>query len=159
MVRPVGASGISGIGPIRSSGQSGGSRAGGALRDVANRIASRMAREFDLIDRDGGKGGHGSSGEDRAFADGPDVYEIGSTARSLTQELGGRNTDEGRIARSLTLFAQESAILMAARPGVASLDTIARAIAARDLMQQENVDTAITQIDQTTRDVMGARPN
>ncbi|MHA6316173.1 hypothetical protein ACXYN8_00730 [Altererythrobacter sp. CAU 1778] len=124
------------------------------MRSLAGRIAERMTREFRLFDeREGGRGRHQPEAED--------IYEIRALAGTLSGDLGGRPVDEGRLARSLSDFAQESASLFAARPEAASLDAIARAIAAREPAQAQtlhSVDTALGQIDQTTRDIASSRP-
>ena len=110
-----------------------------------------MAREFDLL-----SDGHGSSGQNLDGRE--DLYAIGEAARELAGELGGKPSDEGRLAYSLTTFAQESAVLVAARPSSVSLDVIARAIARQDRAQEnETVSSALVQIDQTTREVTESR--
>lgn len=112
-----------------------------------------MAREFRLL-RDGEERPRGG------FQGDEDLYEIARAARDLNEELGGGLPDEGRLARSLSLFAQESASLLAARPGAASLDTIAGAVARQEGEPgaAETVAGALRQIDQTTREVTAARP-
>ena len=150
MVGPVRSSPVGAIGAVARRDSSGGSRTGGALRSIAGRVADRMAREFRLF----GDERRGGSGGGDAFREGEDIYEIRGAARDLARDLNGKPTDEGRLARSLGLFAQESASLMAARPDAASLEAIARVIAARDASNApETLDRAIGQIDQTTRDL------
>ena len=151
MVGPVRSNPVGAIGAVSRRDGSGGTRTGGTLRSLAGRVADRMAREFRLFgdERRGGGGGGGD-----AFREGEDIYEIRGAARDLARDLNGKPTDEGRLARSLGLFAQESASLMAARPDAASLEAIARVIAARDASSApETLDRAIGQIDQTTRDL------
>ena len=153
MVGPVRSSPVGAIGAVARRDSSGGSRTGGALRSIAGRVADRMAREFRLFG-DERRGGSGGGGGGDAFREGEDIYEIRGAARDLARDLNGKPTDEGRLARSLGLFAQESASLMAARPDAASLEAIARVIAARDASSApETLDRAIGQIDQTTRDL------
>ena len=151
MVGPVRSNPVGAIGAVSRRDSSGGSRTGGTLRSLAGRVADRMAREFRLFgdERRGGGAGGGD-----AFREGEDIYQIRGAARDLARDLNGKPTDEGRLARSLGLFAQESASLMAARPDAASLEAIARVIAARDASSApETLDRAIGQIDQTTRDL------
>ena len=152
MVGPIRSGGINGVGPlgIGTGGKS--SKAGGAMRTLAGRIAGRMAREFRLLDDD-----HSQQGQGRP--DAQDLYELDALARQLADGLGARPVDAGRVARSLGDFAQESAALMAARPDGASLDAIARFIAARERAgEPETIDRAVGQIDQTTRDIVDFRP-
>ena len=153
MVGPIRSSGIGAVRGIGGPGETQGTRAGGAMRTLAGRIADRLAREFRLLGDDrrgGGGGGH----------DPDDLYEIDAIARELSDDLGARPTDAGRVMRSLGEFAQESAVLIAARPDSASLEAIARAIAAREQAAgPETVERAVGQIDQTTRDIVGFRPS
>lgn len=124
------------------------------MRRLAGNIAERVAREFKLFDDEQDQPG----GEQR-FRDGEDIYEVGEVARKLAADLQARPSEEGSLARSLDAFAQESVSLMAARPEAASLDTIARVIAANEKSNQpETFDRALGQIDQTTRDIAGSRP-
>ena len=121
------------------------------MSTLAGRIAQRMAREFRMFDDDRGQG--------RNHYDAEDLYEIGRLANELSSELDARPMDEGRVLRSLGSFAQESASLIAARPDAASLDTIARAIAAGERPgEPETIDRAVRQIDQTTRDIVERLP-
>lgn len=152
MVGPIRSAGVGAVGAIRAGGSNGKtSRTGRALSRIAGRIADRMAREFDLL-----SDGHGSSGQNLDGRE--DLYAIGEAARELAGELGGKPSDEGRLAYSLTTFAQESAVLVAARPSSVSLDVIARAIARQDRAQEnETVSSALVQIDQTTREVTESR--
>lgn len=118
---------------------------------IAGRIADRLAREFDLLSDSDSSSGHDLAGHE-------DLYAIGEAARELSGQLGGKPADEGRLAYSLTHFAQESAVLVAARPSSASLDVIARAIARQDTINAtESVASALSQIDQTTREVIDSR--
>ena len=151
MVGPIRSGGVAGVGPIGAAGARGGTRAGTAMRTLAGRIAGRMAREFRLLDDERGHGGGRS--------DAQDIYELDALARQLADGLGARPVDAGRVARSLGDFAQESAALLAARPEGASLDAIARFIAAREGGGGvETVELAVDQIDQTTRDIVDFRP-
>lgn len=151
MVGPIRSSGIGAIGAIGGARGSSASRAGSAMNTLAGRIAQRMAREFRMFDDERGQG--------RNQYDAEDLYEIGRMASELSGELGARPTDEGRVLRSLGSFAQESASLIAARPDAASLDTIARAIAAGERPgEPETIDRAVRHIDQTTRDIVEGRP-
>lgn len=126
---------------------SGGNRAGKAMRRLAGNIAERVAREFRLIDDSGRQ-----SGDERSFGEGEDIYELRDVARELADDLQARPSETGLLARSLDAFALHSVSLMAARPEAASLDAIARAIAANEPRDRpETVNSAIGQIDQTTR--------
>ena len=151
MVGPVRSStSIGAVGAVTGRSDTGSSRTGKSLRSLAGKVAERMAREFRLLDRDHRQGGGKGDGQ----REGDDIYEIRGVARQLSRDLNGKPTDEGRLARSLGLFAQESASLLAARPDAASLETIARVIAARDSVAvPETLDRALGQIDQTTRDL------
>lgn len=146
----------SSVGAVSSVGRGGGgksTRTGSALRGLAGRIAERMAREFDLLDEREER-----SGDRDQFREGEDIYEIRAVARELAGDLRARPTDEGRIARSLDLFAQESASLLAARPGAASLDTIARVIAVNDApTTPETLERAVGQIDETARGIADSK--
>lgn len=124
------------------------------MRRLASNIAERVAREFRLLDD------HGQQrGQDQPFREGEDLYAVNIVARELADELQARPSEQGTLARSLDDFAQESVSLMAARPEAASLDTIARTIAANQPSgQPETVDSAVVHIDQTTRDISGFRP-
>lgn len=152
MVGPVRSAQVGAVAPIRGSGNSGKtSRTGRALSRIAGRIADRLAREFALLSDEDGGSGQTLTGRD-------DLYAIGEAARELSGDLGGKPADEGRLAYSLTAFAQETAVLVAARPSSVSLDVIARAIARQDQAEMtETVASALIQIDQTTRDVMESR--
>ena len=145
-IRPTGVSRIAAVG--KSSGAKG-THTSGALKRLAGKVAGRIAREFDLVDDE-------DAPEDRpdAFREGEDIYDIRDTARELASQLNGRATDEGRLARSLDGFAQESAALLAARPEAASLEAIARTIAVNEqAAERETVDQSLTQIDQTARGI------
>jgi hypothetical protein len=145
-IRPSGATPIAAIGRGHTSS---GSRAGKAMRRLAGNIADRVAREFRLIDDSGRQ-----PGDDAPFREGEDIYDLRDVARELAADLQARPAEAGLLARSLDAFALNSISLMAARPEAASLDTIARAIAANERAgQPETVDAAIGQIDQTTRDI------
>lgn len=145
-IRPSGTVPVSAIGRGYSSSSS---RAGKAMRRLAGNIAERVAREFRLLDDSGRQ-----SGDDRAFREGEDIYDLRDVARELADDLQARPSEAGSLARSLDAFAQHSVSLIAARPEAASLDTIARAIAANEAAgQPETVNGAIGQIDQTTRDI------
>jgi hypothetical protein len=145
-IRPSGAAPIAAIG----SGASGsGTRTGKAMRRLASNIAERVAREFRLLDDS-----RQHPDDDRRFSEGEDIYELRDVARELAHDLQARPAEAGLLARSLDAFALHSVSLMAARPEAASLDTIARAIAANEQANRpETVDSAIGQIDQTTRDI------
>ncbi len=149
-IRPTGIGAVSAVSG-RSSG--GGSRTGGALSKLANRIAGRVAREFRMFEDEQDRG------DDRPPREGEDLYEIREVARELAADLHARPTDEGRLARSLGAFAQESASLLAARPEAASLDTIAHMIAAHEQSPEgETIDRAVGQIDQTVLGISESRP-
>lgn len=152
MVGPVRSAHVGAIGQVRATGNGGqASRTGRALSRIAGRIADRLAREFDLLSDREGSGGQNLAGHE-------DLYAIGDAARELSGELGGKPSDEGRLAYSLKTFAQESAVLVAARPSSVSLDVIARAIARQHQADTtETVASALLQIDQTTRDVIESR--
>ena len=153
MVGPVRSNPLGGISAVGNSRKGDGNvRTGATLGRIAGRVADRMTREFALL-RDGGERSQGG------FAGHEDIYEIAEAARELSGDLGGKPVDEGRLAHSLGSFAQESAALFAARPGASSLDAIARAIAGRDSAElHRTIADALRQIDQTTRDVVEARP-
>lgn len=153
MTGPIRSASVGAVAPLGTAGAGGRSRTGTALRGLSGRIAGRLAREFRLLGDGGERPGGGFSGDE-------DLYGIADTARLLSGELGGGAADEGRLARSLGLFAQESASLLAARPGPASLDVIARAVERRDAEggTAETIAGALRQIDQTARDVTDARP-
>lgn len=124
------------------------------MRRLAGNIADRVAREFNLLDDESDR-----SGGDQPFREGEDIYEVREVARELAADLQARPSEEGNLARSLDAFAQESVSLMAARPEAASLDTIARVIASNEKPEQsESFDSALGQIDQTTRDIAESRP-
>jgi hypothetical protein len=149
-IRPTGAAPISALG--RTAGNSG-SRTGKAMRRLAGNIAERVAREFRLLDDP-----RRQPGDDAPFREGEDIYELRDVARELADGLQARPSEAGLLARSLDEFALQSASLMAARPEAASLDTIARAIAANERSDRpETVNAAIGQINQTTRDIGGDR--
>ena len=153
MVGPIRSGGVSGVSPIGLGGASkGGNRTGGALRNLAGKIAGRVAREFRLFED--------AEGDDERrdhFREGEDIYDIVGTARDLASDLNARPLDEGMIARSLDGFVQESAALMAARPGAASLDAIARVIVENEgAPDNETLERSIAQIDQTTRGIAEA---
>lgn len=152
MVGPVRSAHVGAVGQIRGTGNNGQvSRTGRALSRIAGRIADRLAREFDLLSDE-------DDGSRRSLTGRDDLYAIGEAARELSGELGGKPADEGRLAYSLTTFAQESAVLVASRPSSASLDVIARAIARQERAEMtETVASALVQIDQTTRDVIESR--
>ncbi len=123
------------------------------MRRLAGNIADRVAREFRLLDDQ-----RRQSGGDRSFRDGEDIYQLREVARELAEELQARPSEQGNLARSLDAFAQESVSLMAARPEAASLDTIARVIAAHEKPDRpETIANALGQIDQTTRDIADSR--
>lgn len=155
MVGAVRSSGIAGASAIGSGGASKpGNRTGGALRKLAGKVAGRVAREFRLL-------GDQDSGSDRSdqFRDGEDIYDISGVARELASDLNARPLDEGILARSLDGFVQESAVLLAARPGAASLDAIARVILAHEgEREQETLAGSVAQIDQTTCGIAEAKP-
>lgn len=153
MTGPVRPASIGAVTPLGTTGGNGRSRTGSALRGLSGRIAGRMAREFRLLRDNRERPGGGFQGDE-------DLYEIAETARELNGELGGSAPDEGRLARSLNLFAQESASLLAARPGAASLDIVIRAVEGQEGAPgaPETVAGALRQIDYTTRDVTAARP-
>lgn len=147
-IRPSGAAPISAIGRGYANGSG---RAGKAMRRLAGNIAERVAREFRLLDDH-----EQQSGDDRAFREGDDIYELRDVARELADDLQARPSEAGLLARSLDAFAQHSVSLMAARPEAASLDTINRAITAHEREGKvETVDSALGQIDQTTREIAG----
>lgn len=152
-IRPSGATGTSAIGSGGSTRN--GNRTGSALRKLAGKVAGRFAREFRLLD-----GEQESEGDQReSFRDGEDIYDVIGTARELGGELNARPVDEGLLARSLDGFVQESAVLLAARPGAASLDTIARVICAHETSREtETLAGSIAQIDQTAREIAGSSP-
>ncbi len=153
MVNAIRPTGVSPVSPVSGGGGDNGSRTGGALRRLAGKVAGRMAREFKLFDQER------DNEESDQFREGEDIYAISETARELTTDLGGRPTDEGRLARSLDGFVQESASLMAARPEAASLDTIARLIVANEQSEpRETIDGSLRQIDQTARDIAESKP-
>ena len=152
MTGPIRSGAVGGVNPVGGPRGDPAKRTGSTLRGIAGRIADRMAREFSIARDDRDSGGSGFQGHE-------DLYEIAASARKLTGDLGGKPADEGRFARSLGFFAQESASLLAARPEAASLDVIARAIAAREGNEaEENVTGALQQIDHTTRDILDSRP-
>ena len=163
MVGPIRSSGVSSVSAVGRGSGGNDSRTGGALRKLAGRVASRLAREFKLVEDD--RAGRGETGDDTDGYDdnrrhnqreAGDIYDIRGVARELTGDLNGRPTDEGRLARSLDGFVQESASLLAARPGAASLDTIARVIRANETPGSgETLDRSLRQIDQTTRSIAG----
>ncbi len=153
-IRSTGVSSISALG--RGDGKSG-SRTGGALRQLAGRVAGRVAREFKLIDEFDAQDEREESQERRMSGD--DIYDIRQTARDLTNDLNGKPADEGQLARSLDGFVQESASLLAARPDAASLDTIARLIVEHENQDgPETVDRSLNQIDQTARGIAEFKP-
>lgn len=154
MVGSIRPGGVGPIGAVTRGGSGQSTRTGTALRGLAGRIAQRMSREFNLLDEREG----GSSGDD-GFREGDDIYEIRTVARELANDLKAKAMDEGRLARSLDEFAQESASLLAARPEAASLDAIARVIAENDKPSEpETLDRAVGQIDQTARGIAETRP-
>ena len=153
MVGSIRPTGVGSVSAVSAGSGNKGSRTGGALHKLAHRIAGRVAREFRLLEDDE------RQGDDRPPRDREDIYDIREVARELSRDLRARPTDEGRLARSLGSFAQESAALLAARPGAASLDTIARVIAKNDKAADgENADGAVSQIDQTVLGIVEARP-
>ena len=156
MVGPIRSSGVGGAGAIGRGGPSqSGNRTGGALRKLAGKVAGRVAREFQLFeDRD-----HDGERPD-GYREGEDIYDILGTARELASDLSARPLDEGMLARSLDGFVQESAVLLAARPGASSLDTIARVILAHeDAREEETLARSIAQIDQTARGIAEVSPD
>jgi hypothetical protein len=146
-VRPGSLSGVSAVssgGPARP-----GNRTGGALRRLAGSVAGRIAREFDLLEDEARQG-------DRppGYREGEDLYDLAGVTRDLANDLAAGPRDQGLLARSLGGFVQESAVLLAARPGAASLDAIARAIIAHEgARDDENLARSLAQIDQTTRSI------
>lgn len=153
MVRSIRPTGVSAISAISAGSSKTGGRTGGALRKLAGRIAGKVGREFRLLDEERERS------DDRPPHDGEDLYEIREVARELAADLHAKPADEGRLARSLGAFAQESASLLAARPEAASLDTIAHAIAAHERPADgETVDRAVGQIDQTVLGISESRP-
>ncbi|MGB3471669.1 MAG: hypothetical protein WBA51_12675 [Erythrobacter sp.] len=151
-IRPSGVTGAAAIG--RSGSSAGGNRTGGALRKLAGKVAGRVAREFHLLDDAQSDGERPDS-----FREGEDIYDILGTARELAGELNARPLDEGLLARSLGGFVQESAVLLAARPGSASLDAIARVILDHEgTPAEETLSGSIAQIDQTTRGIAETPP-
>ena len=151
-IRPSSVTGAAAIG--RASGSSGGNRTGGALRKLAGKVAGRVAREFRLLDD-----AEAESDRPNTFREGEDIYDIAGTARELAGELNARPLDEGMLARSLDGFVQESAVLLAARPSAASLDTIARVIQTHErASKDETLAGSIDQIDQTTRGIADIPP-
>lgn len=148
MVSPIRPTGVSSISAIGRGTDSRASSTGGTLRSLTRRVAGRMAREFCLLDDER------DFAEPEDYREGDDIYKIGEAARELTADLHGGPADEGRLARSLDGFVQESASLIAARPDAASLDTIARAIVANERRDgPETIDVSLRQIDQTARDI------
>ncbi len=151
-IRPGGVSGVSAIaggGASRSA-----NRTGGALRKLAGSVAGRIAHEFDLLDED-------RRGHDRpdSYREGEDIYDIAGMSRALAEDLAAAPRDQGMLERSLGGFVQESAVLLAAQPGAASLDTIARAILDHEgSRDEETIARSIAQIDQTTRSIAEAAP-
>ncbi|MEM7701887.1 MAG: hypothetical protein AAF251_08125 [Pseudomonadota bacterium] len=154
MVGPIRSTGVTGASAIgRASGSPTGNRTGGALRKLAGRVAGRVAREFRLL----GKGEDASDDRPDHYHEGEDLYDITATASELANELNARPLDEGILARSLNGFVQESAALLAARPGAASLDAIARVILENEgSRESETLDVSIQQIDQTARGIAEA---
>jgi hypothetical protein len=151
-VRPGAISGVTGI--ARGGGAAPGNRTGGALRKLAGSVAGRIAREFDLTDDDSSQGDRPGS-----YREGEDLYDIAGVTQALAADLSASPRDQGLLARSLGGFVQESAVLLAARPGSASLDAIARAILAHEGDRDgETVVRSIAQIDQTTRSIAEAAP-
>ena len=152
-IRPGSVSGAAAIG--RGGSAPSGNRTGGALRKLAGSVAGRVAREFKLID-------DSEPDQDDTrdhYRDGEDIYDILGTSRQLASDLGARPIDEGMLARALDSFVQESAVLLSARPGAASLDAIARVIQDHEgTRESENFDRSIAQIDQTTRGIAEASP-
>lgn len=155
------------VGPIRSHGIAGpaaigglgsppsGNRTGGALRRLAGRVAKQVAREFRLFDDQDARDERPAQ-----YREGEDLYDISGTSRELAAQLGGRPLDEGLLARSLDGFVQESAVLLAARPGAASLDAIARVILANEgPREEETLARSIAQIDQTARGIAAVVPD
>lgn len=151
-IRPGGVSGVSAItggGGVRS-----GNRTGGALRKLAGSVAGRIAREFDLLDDDR----HDHDRPD-SYREGEDLYDIAGVSRALAEDLAAAPRDRGMLERSLGGFVQESAVLLAAQPGAASLDAIARAILDHEGARgEETIARSIAQIDQTTRSIAEAAP-
>ncbi|MEM7689436.1 MAG: hypothetical protein AAF291_10480 [Pseudomonadota bacterium] len=156
MVGPIRPTGVTGASAIRrAAGASSGNRTGGALRKLAGKVAGRVAREFRLL----GKGEDASDDRPDHYREGEDLYDITATASELASELNARPLDEGILARSLDGFVQESAALLAARPGAASLDAIARVIMENEGSREgETLDVSVQQIDQTTRGIAKASP-
>ena len=151
-IRPGGVSGVAAVGGRGPAGS--GNRTGGALRKLAGSVAGRIAREFDLLD-DGRQDGERPDG----YREGEDLYDIEGVSRALAADLAAAPREQGLLARSLGGFVQESAVLLAARPGAASLDAIARAIQSHENAQDdETVARSIAQIDQTTRSIVDAAP-
>lgn len=146
MVGPVGGARIGRVELGRADGAKG-SRAGGAMTSLAGRVAGRVAHSLDLLD-DERRG--------RPLVEGEDLYEVAATARDLNGALNGRPSDEGQFARSLGAFVTESAILIASRPSVGSLEWIQRAIHEEDAIPSlETAASALTTIERTTRRVSG----
>lgn len=155
MVGAIRPGSVTGAAAVRGAGSTTvGNRTGGALRRLAGRVAGRVAREFRLLDDPDGK-------DDRpgSYREGEDLYDISGMARELASALEARPLDEGLLARSLDGFVQESAVLLAARPGAASLDAIARVIVAHEgAREDETLARSIAQIDQTTRGIAESAP-
>lgn len=151
-IRPGGVSGVSAI--TGGTGAQPGNRTGGALRKLARSVAGRIAEELDLIDED-----ERSRERRDSYREGEDLYDVAGVSRALAEDLAAAPRDQGMLERSLGGFVQESAVLLAAQPGAASLDAIARAILDHEgTRDQETVARSIAQIDQTTRSIAESAP-
>ena len=143
MISSVSSSRVGSVSAIGKSRGGKGTRTGAAMNLLAGRVASSLAREFDLT---------GDEQKRQNFNGNEDLYDIEATADDLNKDLGGRPVDRSNLARSLSSFVMESASLIGARPESLSLEQIEWAIGESETSddESETVTSALAMIDTTT---------
>ncbi|MEE4537516.1 MAG: hypothetical protein V2J51_03360 [Erythrobacter sp.] len=118
-----------------------------ALSSLAARVAGEVARNLELISKDGDGESKG-----QGFVLPNDLYRVRQEADSLASQFGATPAQAAQIARALNRFAEVCATLIAARPAAFSIEQVKHIVSreAGTEASQVHADAACAAIDRAS---------